>query len=132
MGSSDSRLALIKGEALAHPLGGKRFVALLRSYLGGHPRRDRRQLCEHGGCNGVTAGLDGALEIAALLRGQETAEQIQLEIEYAPNTRFQSGRPQTALASVVDAVSEKQWPIMQSWRMEAVRFAAKLGVTHRT
>jgi cyclohexyl-isocyanide hydratase len=81
---------------------------------------------------GVTAGLDGALEIAALLRGQETAEQIQLEIEYAPNTRFQSGRPQTALASVVDAVSQKHEPITQSRRMEAVRFAAKLGVTHRT
>jgi cyclohexyl-isocyanide hydratase len=41
---------------------------------------------------GVTAGLDGALEIAALLRGQEVAEEIQLEIEYAPNPNFTAVR----------------------------------------
>ena len=32
---------------------------------------------------GVTAGLDGALLLASLLRGDSVAEQIQLDIEYA-------------------------------------------------
>jgi cyclohexyl-isocyanide hydratase len=54
-------------------------------------------------CAGVTAGLDGALEMAALLRGTEVAEEIQLDLEYAPNPRFHSGTPSTASKSVIDA-----------------------------
>ena len=52
---------------------------------------------------GVTAGLDGALEMAALLRGTEVAEEIQLDLEYAPNPRFHSGTPSTASKSIIDA-----------------------------
>ena len=37
---------------------------------------------------GVTAGLDGALEIAALLRGPEVAKEIQLEIELRSEPAF--------------------------------------------
>jgi cyclohexyl-isocyanide hydratase len=33
---------------------------------------------------GVTAGIDGALRVAAMLRGDEVAQQIQLAMEYAP------------------------------------------------
>lgn len=40
---------------------------------------------------GVTAGLDGALALVSLLRGDAAAQEIQLAIEYAPNPIFQSG-----------------------------------------
>ena len=51
-------------------------------------------------CAGVTAGLDGALVVASLLRGDATAEEIQLDIEYSPEPVFHSGTPETASAEV--------------------------------
>jgi len=45
---------------------------------------------------GVTAGLDGALALASLLRGYAAAQEIQLAIEYAPNPIFDSGTPESA------------------------------------
>ena len=50
---------------------------------------------------GVTAGLDGALRLAALLRGEEAAQQIQLAIEYQPEPPFDSGTPGRAPHSVL-------------------------------
>jgi cyclohexyl-isocyanide hydratase len=75
---------------------------------------------------GVTAGLDGALEIAALLRGPEVAEGIQLDIEYAPSPHFYSGTPATASKSIVDAfidstaiigqiVNRRQSDLQRNW-----------------
>jgi cyclohexyl-isocyanide hydratase len=52
---------------------------------------------------GVTAGIDGALRIAAMLRGDFAAQRIQLQIQYAPEPPFQSGTPETAPAEVVQA-----------------------------
>jgi len=52
---------------------------------------------------GVTAGLDGALRVAAELRGVAAAEEIQLSIAYAPEPPFNSGTPQTAPAAVLAA-----------------------------
>jgi cyclohexyl-isocyanide hydratase len=42
---------------------------------------------------GVTAGLDGALEVAALLRGDHVAQRIQLAIEYSPEPPFRAALP---------------------------------------
>ena len=42
---------------------------------------------------GVTAGLDGALRVAADLRGDEVAQGIQLAIAYAPSRRSPAARP---------------------------------------
>lgn len=50
---------------------------------------------------GVTAGIDGALRLAADLRGQAAAERIQLDIAYAPEPPFDSGSPETAPAEVL-------------------------------
>lgn len=52
---------------------------------------------------GVTAGIDFGLTLAALLRGDAVAQQIQLQIEYNPAPPFTSGSPATAPASVVAA-----------------------------
>src|SRR6201997_1961581 len=44
---------------------------------------------------GVTAGIDGALRVAADLRGAEVAQAIQLAIAYAPEPPFNSGTPES-------------------------------------
>src|SRR6476660_7951602 len=53
---------------------------------------------------GVTAGIDFALTVAAELAGAETAQQIQLSIEYDPAPPFASGHPERAPAPVRDAM----------------------------
>jgi hypothetical protein len=45
---------------------------------------------------GVTAGIDGALRVAAELRGDDAARTIQLYMQYAPEPPFNSGTPETA------------------------------------
>src|SRR5262249_57710110 len=51
---------------------------------------------------GVTAGIDGALRLAAELRGDETAQAIQLHMAYAPEPPFNSGTPETAPAAILE------------------------------
>ncbi|AIQ89801.1 MULTISPECIES: DJ-1/PfpI family protein [Methylobacterium] len=50
---------------------------------------------------GVTAGIDGALRLAAALRGDEAAQAIQLGMQYAPEPPFDSGTPRTAPPAIV-------------------------------
>lgn len=45
---------------------------------------------------GVTAGIDGALRLAATLRGDDAARAIQLHMVYAPEPPFDSGTPDSA------------------------------------
>jgi transcriptional regulator GlxA family with amidase domain len=54
---------------------------------------------------GVSAGIDMALELVALMRGPETAQAIQLGIEYDPQPPFDSGSPEKASAATVELVS---------------------------
>jgi cyclohexyl-isocyanide hydratase len=53
---------------------------------------------------GVTAGIDVALTVAAEIAGKDTAEAIQLGIEYDPAPPFASGSPEQANPEVVAAV----------------------------
>jgi len=46
---------------------------------------------------GVTAGLDGALVLVSLLRGDAAAQEIQLAIEYAPDPSFIAELPRARL-----------------------------------
>jgi cyclohexyl-isocyanide hydratase len=52
---------------------------------------------------GVTAGYDGALRVAALLRGDRVAQEIQLYLQYSPEPPFNSGNPETAPPEVLNA-----------------------------
>jgi cyclohexyl-isocyanide hydratase len=52
---------------------------------------------------GVTAGIDGALRVAALLRGKRVAQELQLYLQYAPEPPFNSGTPETAPPPVLKA-----------------------------
>ncbi|OJA60671.1 DJ-1/PfpI family protein [Burkholderia ubonensis] len=83
------------------------FHALLEP-LGAVPVRER--VVRDGNLftgGGVTAGIDFALTIAAELAGDEEAQAIQLELEYAPAPPFDAGSPDTAPASVVTRVRER-------------------------
>ncbi len=77
---------------------------------------------------GVTSGIDGALRLAAALRGVEAAEAIQLHMVYAPEPPFNSGTPATAPAAVL-AEARRGYADVTA-RREAVtrRIAAGLGI----
>jgi transcriptional regulator GlxA family with amidase domain len=52
---------------------------------------------------GVSAGIDMALALAGKIVGDETAQAIQLGIEYAPNPPYDAGSPATAPPRLVAA-----------------------------
>lgn len=72
---------------------------------------------------GVTAGIDFALTLVAMLRDRPTAEAIQLRLEYNPAPPFNAGSPETAPAEVLALMKERIAP-SQARRMEAARRAA--------
>jgi cyclohexyl-isocyanide hydratase len=77
---------------------------------------------------GLTAGIDGALRVAALLRGEAAAKAIQLDIQYAPEPPFDCGHPDKAPAEVV-ARARAAFRPLTDWRLAtARRVAARLGV----
>jgi transcriptional regulator GlxA family with amidase domain len=51
---------------------------------------------------GVSAGIDMALSLAAVIAGEEVAQAIQLGIEYDPQPPFDAGSPHTAPAAIVE------------------------------
>lgn len=63
---------------------------------------------------GVSAGIDMALSLVAELAGRETAESIQLLIEYDPQPPFQAGAPHQAPESVVRKVKAEL--ARRTWR----------------
>ena len=77
---------------------------------------------------GVTAGIDGALQVAAILRGDAVAQSIQLLIQYAPQPPFDAGTPETAPAPIVAAARHAMADITATRKESAGRVAARLGV----
>jgi putative intracellular protease/amidase len=72
--------------------------------LGAKPVQDRYVFDgKYATSAGVSAGIDMALALAARLVGDETAQAIQLGIEYAPNPPFNAGSPTTAPPELVAA-----------------------------
>ena len=78
---------------------------------------------------GVTAGIDGALRLAAELRGDEIAQLIQLQMAYAPEPPFDSGTPETAPAAILEQARRSARTITVQREQTARRFAAKHGIT---
>ncbi len=76
---------------------------------------------------GVTAGIDGALRIASLLRGDRAAQDIQLYVQYAPEPPFNSGDPRTAPAEIVESRRNALQPLLNNRLIIVQRVAAKLG-----
>lgn len=81
---------------------------------------------------GVTAGIDGALQLAAVLRGEDAARRIQLDIAYAPEPPFDAGTPETAPAAVLAASRAAMADLIARREATAHRVAARLGIEPAT
>jgi cyclohexyl-isocyanide hydratase len=77
---------------------------------------------------GVTAGIDGALRVAAELRGDEAAQTIQLHMAYAPEPPFNSGTPETAPAAILERAVRSVREITARREETARRVSARLGI----
>jgi cyclohexyl-isocyanide hydratase len=76
---------------------------------------------------GVTAGIDFALTLVSLLVDRQTAEAIQLRLEYNPAPPFNAGSPDTAPPEILAFMKEKIAPA-QARRSEMIhRAAARLA-----
>jgi cyclohexyl-isocyanide hydratase len=77
---------------------------------------------------GVTSGIDFALTLAAILEGEPTAREIQLQIEYDPAPPFNSGSPKKAAPEMVDKLRARGMPLYEARNATAMRVGKKLGV----
>jgi putative intracellular protease/amidase len=79
---------------------------------------------------GVTAGIDFALTIASEIAGADTAQAIQLAVEYAPAPPFDAGRPETAPPAVLARIQAVYGKGMEArWAAaKAAGEALKVGV----
>jgi putative intracellular protease/amidase len=75
---------------------------------------------------GVTAGIDFALTVLAEVGGEDLAKTLQLGLEYAPAPPFDSGRPETAPAAILEAYKTLMAPMMPRREAEAREAAARL------
>lgn len=53
---------------------------------------------------GVTSGIDFALQLVALMRGEQLARRIQLQLEYDPRPPFDAGTPAAHSPDTVEAI----------------------------
>lgn len=77
---------------------------------------------------GVTSGIDGALQLAAILRGQKVAEQIQLYLQYHPEPPFDSGTPERAPKDVLEAAINKASELTSKRLETAKKIATRLKI----
>jgi len=77
---------------------------------------------------GVTAGIDGALRLAAELRGVAAAQAIQLHMVYAPEPPFDSGTPETAPPALLAAARHSVERLTAQREATARRIATRLGI----
>ena len=100
----------------------------LLGLLGAEPVSERVVKDRNRITGGVTAGIDFGLAVAAELRGEEAAKEIQLVMEYDPDPPFGSGSPASAERDLVERVRAARGPVQEK-RAEVVRRArAKLGL----
>jgi transcriptional regulator GlxA family with amidase domain len=76
---------------------------------------------------GVTAGIDFALALVAELAGPETAQAIQLGIEYAPAPPFGAGSPETAPPEILARLRERNAARYAGRRAAVEAAAARLA-----
>jgi cyclohexyl-isocyanide hydratase len=77
---------------------------------------------------GVTSGIDGALTVAARLRGVEAAQLIQLYMAYAPEPPFDAGTPETAPTIVLERARAAAAEITAQREVTARRIQDRLGL----
>jgi cyclohexyl-isocyanide hydratase len=78
---------------------------------------------------GFAAGIDFALSVVAELTDPETAQAIQLQIEYAPAPPFDAGCPETAPPAILARVRERNAAIAARRRDAVEQAAARLSTS---
>jgi cyclohexyl-isocyanide hydratase len=79
---------------------------------------------------GVTAGIDFALTLVSIMVDRQTAEMIQLRLEYNPAPPFNSGSPDIAPPEILALMREKIAPFKQRRNEANGRAAARLTSSH--
>ena len=96
--------------------------------LGALPSRDR--VVQDGPIitsAGVTAGLDLALILSGLLRGEETAREITLQLQYDPQPPFACGNPWQAEPALVERLRQRVQVIQDARARAVARAAARIA-----
>jgi cyclohexyl-isocyanide hydratase len=75
---------------------------------------------------GVTAGIDFALTVLAEIAGAETAQAIQLGLEYDPRPPFDSGSPRSAPPEILARFQAATAPLVAKRRAQAEEAARML------
>jgi cyclohexyl-isocyanide hydratase len=76
---------------------------------------------------GVTAGIDFALALTALLRGEDHAKAVQLSLEYDPDPPFDAGSPERAGGDLIAAYHRRVAAIAPQRNDNLRALAEKLG-----
>ena len=76
---------------------------------------------------GVTAGIDFALTLVSIMLDRESAEMIQLRLEYNPAPPFNAGSPDTAPPEILALLKEKIAPFKARRNEANSRAAARLA-----
>lgn len=72
---------------------------------------------------GVSAGIDCALHIVSVLRGEEAAQGIQLQLEYDPQPPFDCGSPRKAPEWLVNRLTEAAKSTIEARRAQIDRLS---------
>jgi cyclohexyl-isocyanide hydratase len=75
---------------------------------------------------GVTSGIDAALKVVADIEGINTAQKIQLAMEYDPDPPFEGGTPLTSPKHIVDQVLETSKSFRVKREKQVAELAARL------
>ena len=101
----------------------------LLPYFGATPGQERVVVDGNLVCAaGVTAGIDGALLVASMLRGEEAAKAIQLYMQYAPEPPFNAGSPETASPEIVESVRAAAQDLITRHEVTARHAAERHGI----
>ena len=76
---------------------------------------------------GVTAGIDFALTLTAMLRGEAHARMVQLSLEYDPQPPFDAGSPARAGRALVEAYRRRIAKVAPTREADLAALAFKLG-----
>lgn len=76
---------------------------------------------------GVTAGIDFALVLTALIRGEDHAKAVQLSLEYDPRPPFDAGSPERAGEALVAAVKRRGERVAPNRDAELAALAIRRG-----
>ncbi|QLF94695.1 DJ-1/PfpI family protein [Pseudomonas sp. ABC1] len=77
---------------------------------------------------GVTSGIDFALSVVAELAGEDSAQAIQLQMEYDPQPPFTAGSPRSAPPALLERVRVQSASFIERRRQATLRAAQRLSL----